>query len=172
MDLYFFQQLNVLAGKYSWLDSAAVFFAEYLGYVLIACVFLFFFKNPKKYFPMTIAGLFAAILARFGIVEIIRFFWAKPRPFIENNITLLLDHVNTASFPSGHAAFYFALSMVVFLYNKKAGIFFFFASFLMGISRVFAGVHWLSDILAGAIVGILAGWSVVNLSRRFYYKKT
>ena len=45
-----------------------------------------------------------------------------------------------------------------FLDNKKAGIFFFLASFLIGLARVFSGIHWPSDILVGALVGILSAY--------------
>ena len=74
------------------------------------------------------------------------------------------------SFPSGHAAFYFALSMGVYLYNKKLGAAFFVVSVLMGIARIFAGVHWPADILGGALVGIVTAL-LVNFYARKYLEK-
>ena len=177
MDFYFFQQINQFAGKSICLDSLGIFFAEYLGYVLIAVLFLFFLKNAKKYWPMIVKAFAAAALARLGIVELIRFLWEKPRPFIENNVNLLLEHSASSSFPSGHAAFFFALSTVIFLSNKKtppqpkfwwgAGLLFFIASFLISISRVFCGIHWPSDVIAGAVIGIFSGWLVMKIFRKF-----
>jgi undecaprenyl-diphosphatase len=167
MDQFLFQQLNQFAGKCSLLDNLAIFFAKYFEYILIILVFLIFWRKWKVIFQ----SFLAAILARFGIVEIIRYFFPRPRPFIENHVNLLLDKINQSSFPSGHAAFYFALSTVVYSYNKKAGTLFFIASFLIIISRVFVGVHWPSDILAGAIVGIFSGWLVLKLTK-IKFKKT
>jgi len=162
IDSFIFQQINSLAGKFVYLDSLAVFLAGYLEYILAGLVFLLLWKKWGAVFRVFVA----AILARYGLVELIRFFWSRPRPFIENNVNLLLEHTG-ASFPSGHAAFFFALSLVVYHYNKKAGIGFFIASFLISISRVFVGIHWPSDILAGAIVGIFSGWLILRIFRRF-----
>lgn len=166
MDYFLFQQINQFAGQFLWLDVLGIYFAEYFEYVLIFCLALFLLKNWKKYWAMVIQGLGAAIFARFGVVELIRFFWQKPRPFVENQVNLLLDKIDQAAFPSGHAAFFFALSTIVYFYNKKTGIGFFIASILISVSRVFVGVHWPSDILAGALVGILCGW----LIHRFFKK--
>ena len=82
-------------------------------------------------------------------------------------MNLLLSHEATSSFPSGHAAFYFALSTIIYFYNKKAGLLFLFASFLISISRVFVGIHWPFDIFAGAIVGIFSGWIILKISKKF-----
>lgn len=163
MDFLIFQKLNSFAGKYICLDSLAVFCAEYLGYILIAVLFLLLLKNSKKYWPIAIKGLGTALFARFVITELIRFLWQRPRPFIENQVNLLLSHEPTASFPSGHAAFFFALSAVIYFYNKKTGILFFIASFLISLSRVFCGIHWPSDILGGVIVGIFSAWFLHKL---------
>ncbi len=163
LDFYIFNSINQFAGKSVCLDSLVVFFAEYLGYFLAVSVIFLFWKKWK----IIVQSFSAAIIARFGIVELIRFFWHRSRPFIENNVNLLLNHENSYSFPSGHATFFFALSFVIYKYNKKAGIFFFIASFLISVARVFCGVHWPSDILAGAIVGIIIGWFVLFLDRKF-----
>ena len=166
IDYFIFQKINGLAGKSVCIDSLGIFFAEYLGYFLVAILFLFLLKNSKKYRPMAVKGLISAFFARFGITELIRFLWDRSRPFVENNVNLLLNHPATFSFPSGHAAFYFGLSTVVYFYNKKAGIFFLIASFLISISRVFVGVHWPSDVLAGAIVGIFSGWLLMKIFKK------
>jgi len=163
LDILLFQQINGLAGKYGFLDKLGVFFAEYLQYILAVVLIWLFRKNIK----VIILSVLAAALAKFGIAELIRLFWSRPRPFINHDINLLFGKVNEPSFPSGHASFFFALSTVVYLNNKKAGILFYAASFAISLSRVFAGVHWPSDILGGAIVGIFSGWLVMKLAKRF-----
>jgi len=70
---------------------------------------------------------------------------------------------NFQSFPSGHAIFFFALSAVAYSFNKKLGIFFLICSIIMGIARIFVGVHWPSDILGGAVLGIMVGAVISRL---------
>ena len=167
LDFFLFQQINSFSGKWLWLDTLSIYFAEHFEHVLWFILFLFLLKNFKKYWPMIIQAFGAAILAKLVIVNFIRWLWPRPRPFVENSVNLLIAH-NAASFPSGHAAFYFAISTVVYRYNKKAGIGFFLASFLISISRVICGIHWPSDILAGAVIGILSGYVITLFFRRFF----
>ena len=166
MDYLIFQKLNGFVGQHPLFDILTVFIAECLGYLLIFILLLYFLKDSGKYKPILIKALSAAVLARFVITEIIRFFWYKPRPFIENHVNFLLKQSNSPSFPSGHAAFFFGLSTLVYFYNKKAGIWFLIASFLISIARVYGGVHWPSDILAGAIVGIFSAYFVNKISAK------
>ena len=163
LDILIFQQINGLADKYPYLDALGVFLAEYFIYILGGVALLLFRKNLQR----AVWAILAVVLAKFGIAELIRLFWSRPRPFVENNVNLLIEKTSEPSFPSGHASASFALSYVVYHYNKKAGIFFFIASFLVSIARVFVGVHWPLDILGGAVVGVLAGWIIIKISQRF-----
>ncbi len=158
-DLYFFNLINQFAGKWQWLDLSAIFFAKYFEYILLFYLLLFLAKNSKKYWVMVKEGLLTAIFARFIIGEIIYKIWFRQRPFVNKSAHLLLPNYNPqeASFPSGHALFYFALSTIIYNYNKKAGILLYIGSFLIVIARVFVGVHWPLDIIAGAILGIVTG---------------
>ena len=56
-----------------------------------------------------------------------------------------------------------AIATVIFCYNKKAGILFFAGSFLISISRIFVGLHWLSDVLGGFLIGIISGLIITFL---------
>ena len=166
MDLYLFNLINGLADKWKWLDFLGIFFARYSEYVLWLILILFLFLSLKKYGRMVFESLAAGILSKFIITNIIRLFWNRPRPFDVVDVNLLLKIKDEASFPSGHASFYFALSAVIFLYNKKLGYLFFAISFLMVISRVFVGYHWPSDILAGVVIGVLTAWLLNKLLKR------
>lgn len=163
LDILIFQQINGLAGRWACLDALGIFFAEYFIYILGGAALLLFRKNLRR----ALWAILAVVLARFGIAELIRLFWLRPRPFVENNVNLLVEMAAKPSFPSGHASACFALSYIVYHYNKRAGIYFFIASALVSVARVFVGVHWPLDILGGAAVGVLAGWIIVKISRRF-----
>ncbi len=158
-------------GRWPFLDSLAVFFAEYAGFALL--VFLVGLVLWKRSYGVVLVQVgIAAFISRGIITEGIRFFWYRARPFEALSFSPLvqkLAEVNS-SFPSGHATFYFAISTVVFLRSKKLGSIFFTVSLLMGISRVYGGVHWASDILAGAAIGIASGLFVWWLFRKLKRK--
>lgn len=166
MDLIIFQQINQFVFKWLWLDTFAIFFAKYFGYILVILLVLFLIKNFKKYWQMVIQAIAAGLVAKFIIAEVIRYFLPRARPFVENSINVLINHSSAPAFPSGHSAFFFAVSTVVYFYNKKAGLLFFGASFLIGLARVFSGIHWPSDILSGAIVGIFSALFILLSFRK------
>ena len=78
---------------------------------------------------------------------------------------------NHCSFPSGHAAFFFALAMAVYFYNKKWGTWFFATAILITVARVIAGVHYPPDILGGAVIGIMVAYIVFYFAERTKSKK-
>ena len=170
-----FQQINGLAGKYIWLDALGIFFAQYFEYVLISCliVFLFLpvrfslarlFEKIQRNWIVAAQAVLAAAISRFVLTEIIRYVLPRARPFVDNDVNLLIQHPATNSFPSGHSAFYFALSAVIFFYYKKAGIAAFIASALICVSRVFCGVHWPLDIVAGFALGVFTAYLIESVS--------
>ena len=150
------------------IDYLLIFFAKHLGYILLFIFLALFLKNQRKDF--LIVPLVSALVSRFVFTEIIRFFYFRPRPFVEKAIIPLIEHAPTASFPSGHAAFYFALSFGVYSFNKKAGLWFFAASAAISLARVFAGVHYFTDVLGGSVLGILS-YLFVKKIITFFKKK-
>lgn len=133
-----------------------LFFADYLGYFLITVLLLLFFLRFHKFWKAVVGGLLSAFLARFVLTNIIYYFWTRLRPFEAGDINVLLEDPGNSSFPSGHAAFYFAIALFLFYRNKNAGILFFTGALLMGLARVFAGLHWPSDILGGMVIAGIA----------------
>ena len=168
LDTQIFYTLNSLAGHSPLLDNSIVFLASYLAYALGALflALLLFSSYPKreKWEMFLVTGA-AALISRFGVVELIRFFYHRPRPFIALPDVHQLLANGSWSFPSGHAAFFFALSTAVYLYNKRWGIGFFVATILMTVSRVIAGVHYPSDILGGALIGALVAYATFSIAR-------
>ena len=161
-----FQKINDLAGQYVWLDRTGVFLSVYLGYILVAVLlFILIFRWSAKNSLMFWSAAISALAARLGVTSLIRFFYHHPRPFDVMPVHQLIGE-SGSSFPSGHASFFFALSAAVYVFNKKLGIIFFISSALIGLGRIYAGVHWPADVLGGAAVGIITGW----LIGRFFEK--
>ena len=85
---------------------------------------------------------------------------ARARPWVVmENFTALVTSSDPHSFPSGHtcAAFAFGVALCAMVPRKWAKAAALTAAALMGFSRLYVGVHFPSDVLAGAVVGTLCG---------------
>ncbi len=167
IDVYFLNKADQFAGRWIPLDSVAIFLAEYMGYQLLLILLAFIAINPKKYWKMVAGALASGFVARMLIVQPIRWIMPRPRPFVAAPVTQLVMRSPTASFPSGHAAFFFTLSFFVLFWMKKMdpppkhcfliSAFFIISSTLIGSARIFCGIHWFSDIIGGLLVGYCCG---------------
>lgn len=158
MDYTIFSFINSFAGKWLFLDSLAIFFAQYFVYWLVAGAVVAFFliKSKKEKVRYLILATTGVILSRLVITELIRVIWRRPRPFVAHTVNSLIEHSASASSPSGHMAFLFALATAIYFINKRFGIIFFILSFVIGLARIFVGVHYPLDILGGIVVGVLS----------------
>ena len=151
------------------LDFLIVFLASYLAWILGAGLVLFIFIGERrKQIFIACESILAAMISRFGFTEIIRYFYDKPRPFeILDGARKIIEQDPGGSFPSGHAAFFFAIATTLFIYDRRWGSAFFLASVAMGIGRVAANVHWPIDIVGGAIIGIISSLLIHIFFRKY-----
>jgi membrane-associated phospholipid phosphatase len=102
-----------------------------------------------------VSAIGSALLARFGIVEPIYRFYKRPRPHDALSLRPIFRQ-NIPSFPSGHAAFFFAFGTVILYFAPTYGVLILIGAGVMCVGRVVGGLHYPSDILGGALVGITA----------------
>lgn len=128
--------------------------------VVIVAGYLWIKKAPQKAAFLVVAVSAGALLNR-----LLKFGFARPRPDIVAHGT----YVTTESFPSGHSAnsaiIYLMLGMMLARieasYSAKVYIFSVcvLLTMMIGMSRVYLGVHWPTDVLAGWAVG--ATWALL-----------
>lgn len=164
-DTAVFNFIYGLSGHLWVVDWFGVFFAEYFGYFLFPFVFALIIKEKdwRKRFLFFSCVILSSLLARGIIAESVKFFYARPRPFSALGIIPLITDVSNGSMPSGHAALFFALGFSVFYFNKLWGWRFLAAAAIIGFFRIFAGIHWPSDILAGALIGIASAYLIKRI---------
>lgn len=131
-----------------------------LLWIVIALVLLLFRKTRCCGVAMIGALLFSLLLCNLIIKPIV----ARERPFFAiPEIVLLIPPPGETSFPSGHASSSFAAATAVLLFHKKSGVAALLIASLIAFSRLYLSVHYLSDILAGVVLGILCGFAAKKL---------
>lgn len=86
-------------------------------------------------------------------------FVARVRPCDVNTaVQLLVPRPDDFSFPSGHTGASFEGAAVLFLHKSKLRIPALIIAVLIGFSQLYLYVHYPSDALAGAVLGVLLGW--------------
>ncbi|TSC82656.1 MAG: Bacitracin transport permease protein BCRC [Parcubacteria group bacterium Gr01-1014_20] len=153
-DERFFQAIFQFAQKSFFLDTVGIFLADGVLYVLIffSIIFVLLQKNWQKRIFLFLELTLACLLARGVVVEFIKFFYHKLRPFEFYGFEPLISASGRA-FPSGHVTTLFAITIIVFLFNRSWGGWFLAFAIISSIARIFVGVHWPFDILGGVVLG-------------------
>ncbi len=180
-----FTYLHSFTATYPAIIPYVIFFASVFGTLVVVAAILFrlFHRDFKPGTPFSLGNI------RYGIGEVITGFltagisWLvaiilkyivhAPRPYLVfENFHSLFPYGAYDSFPSGHATFFMGLATAIFLYHKKAGLWFGLAALIIGLARIVAGVHFPVDILAGYSIGILIALWVHYPVKRFISKLT
>jgi undecaprenyl-diphosphatase len=112
--------------------------------------------------PLVAVTVWGADLAALGIKEAI----GRARPFLVHpEPAPLLVNVIGDSFPSGHAATSFAGATVLARYLPGRWPVLFLLATAIAFSRVYVGVHYPSDVLGGAVLGVLVATALPLLAR-------
>lgn len=149
----------------SFLDYLLAFFTE-LGserFFLYIGLFLMLVKYPKV--KKTGLIILSSLLIIENLVGFLKNFFAVSRPFISLEKVHKVIGASGYSFPSGHTTLAFCMAAVLadaFPRHKKK---FYFLAFIVGFSRIYLGVHFPSDVLAGLVLGILIGNLMVRINR-------
>lgn len=156
-DLLIFQTIRTALLRVSFFDFLWILLGAYLPWVIGFAVLavLWRIKDRRERAAAFLFTAFTALVSRGVFTEPIRFFAERLRPYELLGFEPLF-FANGSSFPSGHAAFFFALAFAVWHFRPSAGKWFFLAATVISLARMFSGLHWFSDILGGFILAWIA----------------
>jgi len=146
------------------MNALMIFVATYLHLGILLLTVLFLVQtdvNRWKVLRVLCVSLFLAWLL--GTIGSFVFF--NPRPFVVGGFTPLIPHAAENGFPSSHALYTFTLSFTVLLFRKNWGIALILLSALLGIARMYVGVHHGIDILGGVLLAAIAVFLAFYISR-------
>jgi len=127
-----------------WITSLVLFF-------IIPTLVLFKKRNKLMFLLLSLA--FSYLVA-----TILKILVARQRP----DLAFLLE--NTFSFPSRHTVV--AFTVIPFMLKEKGLVFWWIAAVAIGFSRLLLGVHYLSDVIAGALLGYYIGYFAMILYKK------
>lgn len=135
-------------------------------------LFLFYIKSKRKWIIPFWLSIALASLIDLLIKIIVR----RPRPFQEGVVSVLgilmyfmKNSINTwdFSFPSEHTVLVFCILPVLNKEFRKFKWIWLIFAILVGFSRIYFGVHYLSDVLAGAAIGYLIGLLIIKIEEKY-----
>lgn len=133
------------------------------GYIWFAIAIPLIISNRNRSTGLTVilAMLITGLSGEVTIKHIVGRVRPCNREFSED---LLIKHPAHYSFPSGHTASSFAVSMVILFMLPIMFVPVFVYACLMGFSRMYVLVHYPTDVLAGAVLGLICGTVAVYVS--------
>ncbi len=162
---WLFEFINNGAGQYRPLDILFVVATSYITLLVVGLAVAYYFLI---YLPWRAEGTARLTAFRDGwnitwsvfltwiAVSVIKVLVAFPRPFQTlKNLHVLISLPNSYSFPSGHAALTMALATSVYFYRKRLGELLFVFAFVVGMARIYVGVHYPLDVGIGFLIGYL-----------------
>lgn len=125
------------------------------AYIFILLVVIIFWTVDKRFaYKFAISFIVSA-----AINTALKNIFNRPRPF-EEGLTSISEETHGSSLPSGHSqasgVIYYALNKQYGKHNKLVKYFAYFVLIIVPITRMYLGQHYLTDVLIGTIIGILA----------------
>jgi undecaprenyl-diphosphatase len=146
--------LNRLARRQPSVAKLVGFAAQRLAVVEVGLMLLLAISGRRG----SAVRMLAVVAAVYAASEGLGRTWPRERPFARlATVALLAPHEPARSFPSRHVASGLAMAIIGGREHPGLGLLMAITAWLLGLSRVAAGLHYPSDVAAGALLGLILG---------------
>lgn len=151
---------------FDWLMPVAT---EYKNWIVVGIVLAVYLirTNPKKGMIIILVAVVAFTLGDFINHRVLKELFGRVRPCNAlPDVHLLVGCGKSLSFPSSHSINSFTIAAVFGFYDKRLLPFTIFAASLIAFSRVYLGVHYVSDVIVGGFIGAGLGYLAYRISNK------
>lgn len=169
IDVWVFMFLNMKGKRSPWMDWLMLAFTQLGNFIFAMILTLLFFGFGHDQMAIElILGMTILMLS----VQIMKTLIHRKRPFSNfTNIRIVGSRAIGQSFPSGHTSQAFFLATLLWTFfgrNLWIGVILYLIASLVGITRIYVGMHYPRDVLGGAALGIAMGLLGVILNARWF----
>jgi undecaprenyl-diphosphatase len=167
LDVAVTQAINGLAGKSVSMDLLMIWISAVGVPVLVLAVAgQWWRRTDRRHTRHVLIAAGLSFLLGLAINQLILLFVQRLRPYDAGITHLLITRSADPSFPSDHATATAAIAAAFLLYSiRRTGFWFLAAALLVMVSRVYIGTHYASDVLGGALMGVIGALFVRALYR-------
>ena len=170
---------------WTWYDGGfLLFLQEFVRHPLLNAIFIFITRLGDAGWIWIVTGVILlvskrhrregkavllALLIGFILTNLIlKNIIARPRPYtVLEGLKILIQEPSDYSFPSGHTCSSFAAALTMLrISDRRLGIAASILAVLIAFSRLYIGVHYPTDVLAGAVIGAFSAWMAVKAVKK------
>lgn len=138
----------------SFFDTVFPVFREFTYVFWLLLIVYFWTRDEKELALLTGAGILAGAMFTYPL----KFIIDRARPYDQiESARLLTPSESDPSFPSGHTELSFLAATIVSRYHPGYSKYLYSFSFIVGLSRIYVGVHFPMDVVGGVLVGVIIG---------------
>ncbi|MEK5202260.1 undecaprenyl-diphosphatase [Bacillus mycoides] len=171
MNYTVFQWINNFAESSKLLDTLMIAITNSAAYVAILFMLILWFNNGKKENAIrkqyTVLYTTLSVSIALLVNVLIHAVYYHPRPFITHHVNQLVPHAADSSFVSDHSVLVFSIAFVFILRGEKLKYIALIWAILVGVSRMYVGVHYPLDILGAAFLTFITSGLVMQSARIF-----
>lgn len=170
LDVTLTRAINSLAGTNTAIDSLMIWLSAIgVPLLVLAVAGQWWGKGDRDHTRHVLVGSGLSFLLGLAINQLILLLVDRIRPYDAGISHLLIAPSADPSFPSDHATATFAIAAAFLIHRmRRVGLWLLAGAILVAVSRVYVGTHYFSDVLGGALTGIIAAVAV----RTFYWEGT
>jgi len=138
---------------------------------LVVIISILLWKGGKKATMAVILVIICIAVVDPSTHYILKKLFSRLRPcHTFDDLRMIVSCGGLYGFPSNHAANSFAAATVLSLFYRRCTVFFTILAVMIGFSRIYLGKHYPTDVLAGAVWGILAAFLIIFIINKILWR--